>query len=114
MVLVLGSTKYPAEKGQLGFAGLVLFGSQFGMSHGLRHFVPTGTFEPDGLNASAVALAETLAVLTPKIFMKKVGIALPRTADRWAVTVMQGSFAPPEAPAQGNEKVTSAAWILGA
>ena len=51
--------------------------SQFGTKNGLRQELPTGTLLPDELKASAVAEAETLTVVNPNIFAKRVGSAFP-------------------------------------
>jgi hypothetical protein len=50
-----------------------------------------GEPEPDGLKASAVALADTSIVLMPKTLPKKVGMALLWPVSRYTVTVIWGS-----------------------
>jgi hypothetical protein len=83
------------------------FQSQFGISHGFKHFVATGMPDPEGLKASAVARAEMLADVTPNIFMKKVGIGPPWAVSRATFTMIRGFCG------VGYLKVTSVESMVG-
>src|SRR5579875_1539408 len=88
----------------------LLSGSQSGISQGFMHSVATGgPFPPEGLYASAVAVAETSAVEIPKILANNVESAFPRAVERSTVTVTCGLLGT-ERFTLTSEESTCAAW----